>query len=449
MESRTNIRTRVTPAVAVQRQVRQLVDRLPPHDLVCEEAVIGCMLLNRSCYNEVKEQLQVKEAFYSLCCQVVFENLDEKTDIIGLQSRLKDKKLLEQIGGVAWLNKCVDSVPSSANLSYWLEIVRQKYLLRKLLTSCTEAQARVYEHTGEVDTLLDEFERDAMKVRGDYHNGKFVNIQTVIGKVSDRVQQVVDSEKPVGMSTGYEGYDAITGGLDTGLHIISGERSVGKTSLAFNIADHRIFQYGDKVCIISLETSGISAMTRMICCRERVDSRNLRKNPAPDEVKRFQAGAALFYKFHNNILLCQDSGLTSQRIRAICRRGRQQGATLFIVDYLQLIQDENRKMEATERVGKSVYQMKDMSKELDAPVILISGLSRAGELRNSNEADYACDTHLKLKKPENCKREEKLWRIHAFLEKGKDCGEGKFELDFYRNFFLFVTSNKIDNQDIP
>lgn len=428
----------------------QQQDRLPPYSEEAERGVLGCVILNaKECYLEAKEKIISTDVFYCLSHQIIWDSLDEKQDFITLQQRLKDKGVLENIGGINYLSQLQDCVPSSANLSYYLEIVYEKYLLRKILANCTETAARIYEHDGEVSGFIDQYEKDVLNLRNGYQSAKFVDVPTILTKIVARVQHVVDKNEPIGMTTGFPDMDNITGGFDAGLHILSGEKSAGKTSLAFNIADYRIFQRNEKVCIISLETGAVSALTRMICCRMRIDSRNLRNNPSKEELTKLSHGNTLFKKHAQKILICQDSGLTDTRIRAICRRARQAGATLFVVDYLQLIYTDNKKMEATERVGRCVYSMKDMSKELDAPVILIAGLSRAGELRNSNEADYAADTHIKLKKPEGNKREETLWRVKGIVEKGKDSGEGKFDLDFYRNFFLFQSVPKVENTDVP
>ena len=148
------------------------LDRLPPHSPEAEQGVLGCVLLSpNECMGECIQKLKDdgREAFYDLRHQTIYEALAamsdarEAIDVITLQQRLKDKQLLEQVGGIAYLSQLQDAVPSAANLSYYLDIVREKYLLRKMIQTCTAVVGRVYDYEGEVDALLDEVERDVLQ----------------------------------------------------------------------------------------------------------------------------------------------------------------------------------------------------------------------------------------------------------------------------------------------
>lgn len=435
---------------ASRSDASSMLDKLPPYHLESEMAVIGCILLAaRECYDEAKESLGSKEAFYDLRCQVLFENLDASCDSVVINKRLSDKGLLDQVG-IGFPNECIDVVPSAANLPVYLEQVLSSWLARKLLSAATEISRKVYEYGGEVDQLLDEVERDILAIGESRRHLGFVDIEATLVKITDRVQRMTDSAAPIGMTTGFPALDAITGGYDAGLHIISGDRSVGKTSLAITIADYRIFSHNEKVCIISLETSAVPFLTRMICNRQRINSRAMRNDPTQEQLSSFSKGVATFRRVKDKVLLYEDSGMTASGIRAVCRRAKQQGATLFIVDFLQLIKSHDSRHNDTERVGNVVYEMKDMSKELNSPVLLLAGLSRSGELRSSGLADNAADTHLKLHKPKDGKRDDELWTVKCVVEKGKDVGEGDFHLDFYRPFFLYCPcQTKVDESDIP
>src|SRR5690348_1871889 len=157
---------------AVHSPQSALADRLPPHSPEAEQGVLGCVLLSpNECMGECVEKLKDSgEVFYDLRHQTIFETLlamydtREAIDVITLQQQLKDKQLLEQIGGIAYLAQLQDAVPSAANLSYYLDIVREKFLLRKMIQTCTEVVGRVYDYEGEVDTLLDEVERDVLRI---------------------------------------------------------------------------------------------------------------------------------------------------------------------------------------------------------------------------------------------------------------------------------------------
>src|ERR1051325_930231 len=148
------------------------VDRLPPHSPECEVGVLGCILLSpNECMGECIEKFKGGvEIFYDLRHQTIFTTLTEMydkrepIDIITLQQRLKDKQLLEQVGGIAYLASLPDAVPSAAHISYYLDFVKEKYLLRKMIHTCTDVVARVYDYEGEVDALMDEVERDILRI---------------------------------------------------------------------------------------------------------------------------------------------------------------------------------------------------------------------------------------------------------------------------------------------
>src|SRR5208282_510567 len=158
---------------AARADARPTIDRLPPHDLDMEQGVLGCQLLSpNECVGEVIEKLKGIgiEVHYDLRHQTIqaelFEMYDNRIpiDVITLQQRLKDKQLLEQVGGIVYLSQLQDAVPSAANLSYYLEIVREKYLLRRMIQTCTEVVGRVYDYEGEVEQLLDQVETEVLRI---------------------------------------------------------------------------------------------------------------------------------------------------------------------------------------------------------------------------------------------------------------------------------------------
>src|SRR6266516_4128637 len=173
------------------------LDRLPPHSLEAEQGIIGCELLApNECIGEIIEKLKdsSEEAFYDLRHQVIQKTLTEMynarepIDLITFQQKLKDKQLLEQIGGISYLNALQDAVPSAANLSYYLEIVQKKFVLRKLIHAYTEIVGKVYEHEGEVDRLMDEVETDILKINESRVQGGMVPVKELVHKAIDTVE---------------------------------------------------------------------------------------------------------------------------------------------------------------------------------------------------------------------------------------------------------------------
>src|SRR6267378_1709248 len=183
------------------------IDRLPPHSPEAELGVLGCVLLSpNECMGQSIEKFKAgAEVFYDLRHQTIFETLvemydsREAIDVITLQQRLKNKQRLEEVGGLAYLAALPDTVPSAANLSYYLDIVLEKYILRKMIHTCTEVVGRVYEHEGEIDALLDEVERDILRISEARVEGKTDKIKELVKKA---ISTIEDYHQRQGMLTG-------------------------------------------------------------------------------------------------------------------------------------------------------------------------------------------------------------------------------------------------------
>src|SRR5215203_4529481 len=224
------------------------VDRLPPHSPEAEQGVLGCVLVApNECMGESIEKLKGSaEVFYDLRHQTIFSTLvtmydgREAIDVITLQQRLKDKQLLEQVGGIAYLASLPDKVPSSANLSYYLDIVQEKYLLRKMIHTCTDVVSRVYDYEGEVDALMDEVERDILRISESRVQSHTSTIKDLVKKAINTIEDFHQRQGMLtGVGTGFTDLDKMTSGLHAGeMVVIAARPSMGKTSLAMNIAEH-------------------------------------------------------------------------------------------------------------------------------------------------------------------------------------------------------------------
>src|SRR5580698_1017447 len=199
------------------------IDRLPPHSIEAEQGVLGCALLDpNQCIGECVEKLKDngKAAFYDLRHQTIYETLAEMfnarsaIDLITVQQNLKDRQLLEQVGGIAYLSQLQDAVPSAANLGYYLEHVREKYLLRKLIQTCTEVVGRVYDYEGEVDALLDEVERDVLRISESRAQGSLLPTKELVSKAIGTIENFFSRKGTLtGLGTGFPDLDRMTDGL--------------------------------------------------------------------------------------------------------------------------------------------------------------------------------------------------------------------------------------------
>ncbi len=224
------------------------VDRLPPHSIEAEQGVLGCVLLSpNDCLGHCIEKFQSgPEVFYDLRHRTVYEALVEMyerkhaIDLITLQQQLKDRQQLEGVGGLAYLASLPDAVPSAANLDYYLEIVREKHVLRRMIGTCTEVVSRAYEHQGEVDTLLDEVERDILRISGDRVTTGSPTMKELVHRAIHHIEAYHQRQGQLGgLGTGFIDLDKMTDGLHEGeMVVIAARPSMGKTSLAMNMAEH-------------------------------------------------------------------------------------------------------------------------------------------------------------------------------------------------------------------
>jgi replicative DNA helicase len=378
------------------------VDRLPPHSIEAEQGVLGCVLLSpHDCMGECIEKLKSgPDIFYDLRHQTLFQTLtemyDEKQaiDLITLQQRLKNIQQLENVGGLAYLSSLPDAVPSAANLEYYLDIVLEKYLLRKMIQTCTGIVGRVFDYEGQVDALLDEVERDILRISEERVAGASLTIKELVNKAISKIEEYHQNHGMLtGISTGFADFDQMTTGLHAGeMIVIAARPSVGKTSLAMNIAEHVSLELKVPVGVFSLEMTADQLVLRMLCSRSRVNLRNIREGflaerdfPKLTGAAGKLAGAPLF--------IDDSSALSILQLRAKARRMWQQfGIKLFVIDYLQLLNSTSRRVENRQQeIAEISGGIKSLAKELSVPIIVLSQLNRELEKRGPGERPRLSD----------------------------------------------------------
>lgn len=458
------------------------VDRLPPHSPEAEQGVLGCILLSpNDCIGECVEKFkQGPEVFYDLRHQVVYETLIEMydqrvaIDMITLHDKLKNKQQLEEVGGLIYLNTLPDAVPSAANLTYYLDIVMQKYILRKMIHTCTEVVGRVYDHDGEVDTLLDEVERDILRISEARVEGKSEKIKDLVKKAISTIEDYHQRQGMLtGVGTGFVDLDKMTSGLHGGEMIVVAARpSMGKTSLAMNIAEHVAIDERMPVGVFSLEMTSESLVLRMLCSRSRVNMRNVRDGFLAERDFPKLTGAA--GKLAAAPLFIDDtSGLSILQLRAKARRMHQQfGIKLFVIDYLQLLHSTARRAENRQQEIADISNgIKSLAKELDVPVIVLSQLNRElekdkdrkprlSDLRESGSIEQDADVVALLYKPSRGDDEENAGGggggedyeavpVNLLIAKQRNGPTGDVHLTFLKSFTRFESAAKVSNEDVP
>ncbi|MFO1478403.1 MAG: replicative DNA helicase [Verrucomicrobiota bacterium] len=457
------------------------VDRLPPHSPEAEQGVLGCVLLSPNenlgeCISKFKEG---PEVFYDLRHQTIYSAViemydhQEAIDLITLQQRLKDKQLLEQVGGLAYLSSLPDAVPSAANLSYYAEIVQEKYLLRKMIQTCTGVVGRVYEFEGEVDALMDEVERDILRISES-------RVQTHTSPIKDLVKKAITTIEDfhqrqgmlTGVGTGFSDLDKMTSGLHPGeMIVIAARPSMGKTSLAMNIAEAVAIDQRLPVGVFSLEMTAESLVLRMLCSRSRVNLRNVRDGFLAERDFPKLTGSA--GKLAAAPLFIDDSsGLSILQLRAKARRMAQQhGIKLFVIDYLQLLHSTARRAENRQQEIADISNgIKALAKELSVPVIVLSQLNRElereknrkprlSDLRESGAIEQDADVVALLYKPssgddedgggESAGGDHEAVPVNLLIAKQRNGPTGDVNLTFLKSFTRFESAAKVSDEDMP
>jgi replicative DNA helicase len=455
------------------------LDRLPPHSPEAEQGVLGCALLSpNECLGECVEKLKDngQEVFYDLRHQIIYEtlatmfNARDAIDVITVQQRLKDKQLLDQVGGIAYLSQLQDAVPSAANLSYYLDIVREKFLLRKMIQTCTEVVGRVYDYEGEVDALMDEVERDVLRISESRAQSDSLTTKELVGKAIGTIENFFSRKGALtGLGTGYADLDRMTDGLHgSEMIVIAARPSMGKTSLAMNIVENVVLEQKLPVVVFSLEMSAEALVMRMMCSIARVNLRSIREGfmSEADFPKLTNAAG----KLANSKLFIDDSaGLSILQLRARARRLHQMhGIKLFVVDYLQLLHSTARRSQENrqQEISDISSGLKALAKELKAPVLVLSQLNRElerdksrkprlSDLRESGAIEQDADLVGLLYKPNagedddgNMEEADGL-PVNLLIAKQRNGPTGDINLTFLKSYTRFESAAKVSDEDVP
>ncbi|MGB4059896.1 MAG: replicative DNA helicase [Burkholderiaceae bacterium] len=376
----------------VDRQVAQL--RIPPHSLEAESSVLGGLLLDNSAWDRVGDL--VKEGdFYRHEHQLVFAaiaqlvNASKPADVITVFEQLQSLGKAQDVGGLAYLNSLAQYVPSAANIRRYAEIVRERGILRKLLTASDEIATNAFNPQGKtVAKILDEAEQKIFNIgeEGSRMKQGFQGMDTLVVDLMDRVQEMADNPNDItGVPTGFYDLDRMTAGFQAGDMIVLAARpSMGKTALAINIAEHVALNEGLPVAVFSMEMGAAQLAVRIVGSIGRINQGHLRTGKLTDD--EWPRLTEAIEKLRNiSLHIDETPGLTPGELRANARRlARQCGKLgLIVVDYLQLMSGSsgsNGENRATE-LGEISRGLKMLAKELQCPVIALSQLNRSVEQR--------------------------------------------------------------------
>lgn len=457
------------------------VDRLPPHLLEAEQGVLGCMLLEPA--GTVPEVVSKNpcgaEVFYDLRHQTIYSTMErmsnkgENIDVITLMDKLAEKQQLEQIGGVPYLNSLQDAVPSAANVQYYLDIVKEKYQARRIVHTCTDVIGMVYDGDYDIHELQDRVEGEIIGLRDEGSNIEFRTAKQLVPSAVATIERMFQQKGEVsGLETGFTDLDKMTDGLHGGeMIVIAARPSMGKTSLAMNIAEHVSVSKKLPVGVFSLEMTSEQLITRMLASMARVNLRTIREGfMTESDFPRLQR--AMDVMKDAPLYIDDTPGLSIMQLRARARRLWQQiGIKLFVIDYLQLLHStsgrakENRQQEISD-ISSGI---KGLAKELKVPIIVLSQMNREFEkdkqrrprlsdLRESGAIEQDADLVGLLYKPSSPEEDSPLtstgeeydgYAVNLLIAKQRNGPTGDVNLTFLRSFTRFESAAKVSNEDVP
>lgn len=373
---------------------------LQPHSTEAEMSVLGSMMLEADALDKVIEILQVED-FYHPAHRILYEaiaSLHERSqpvDLLTVQEELRRRNRLDEVGGLPALVSIIESVPTAANAEYYARIVQEKATLRRLLRAAHEIVQLVEDPELELPQILDQAEQAVYQVAERQIGREFREVNhlvvQVLGQFEERYQTLQEhpgGEFLLGVSTGFRDLDRILSGLQPSeLIILAARPSVGKTSLAINIAEHVAIRMNQAVAIFSLEMAAEQLVQRMLCSQAVVSAQRLRRLQLnPDEWERLHGAAERLFRAP---MFIDDTGsLSPMEMRAKCRRLKAKLADrklgLIVVDYLQLMRSSNRRVEnRNQEIGEIARALKQIAREFHVPVLVLSQLSRSVERREN------------------------------------------------------------------
>lgn len=370
------------------KSINPYFQTVPPHDAEAEQAVLSSMFLDGEAVAQALEILH-SDDFYRPDYKMVFQaaealfNSGKPVDVITIKSKLEEKGVFEQVGGLPFLVSISTAVGSSVNVKHYANIVEEKALLRKLIKTSGEIAQISYEGKEDVNQIIEKAEKSIFDIVKNRHTEEFSHIRDVTVASFEKIEQIYNSKgKITGVPTGFVDFDAKTAGLQkSDLILLAARPSMGKTAFALNIAQNAAIRHGISTAIFSLEMSKEQLVNRMLCSEAMMDAQKLRTGELVDTdwPILIQAMGPLSQA---PIYIDDTPGISPMEIRAKCRKLKlEKGLGLILIDYLQLMSGSGRNDSRQQEISEISRSLKAVAREMEAPVIALSQLSRACEQR--------------------------------------------------------------------
>ncbi|MFZ5392439.1 MAG: replicative DNA helicase [Patescibacteria group bacterium] len=436
--------------------------KIPPQSLEAEQSLLGSVMLDPNSMVKIVDIIKPFD-FYKRGHQLLFERIlelyekREPVDLVTLTEILERKNELQEVGGASYITSLVNSVPSAAHIVTYANIVRQKSILRSLISASGEMSRMAYEEGMDVEMILDKAEQSLFSISKVAGSQNFVMIRDVLVESFERIDQLHKNKGKVrGVPTGIKGLDNILSGLQrSDLIILAARPSMGKTSLALNIAQHAAIEEKIPVAIYSLEMSKEQLVDRLICGEAGLDSWKMRTgNLNEDDFEKLQM--AMGSLSEAPLYIDDTPGLNVVEVRTKARRLHSEvGLGMIIVDYLQLLEgrslNNDNRVQVISEISRS---LKSLARELNVPVMALSQLSRAVEsrpdkrpllsdLRESGSIEQDADVVLFIYRDDYYDRDsEKKNMAEVLVRKHRNGPTGEAQLYFVPEYMRFRDVSK-------
>lgn len=436
--------------------------KVPPNNMEAEQSVLGAMLLDKEAISVVAETVK-GEDFYREAHRQIFEAImelydkDEPADLVTLIENLRNKGILDSIGGLSYISNLASSVPTTANVKYYAKIVEEKSTLRKLIKNSSEILDNCYEQSEDVMTILDKAEKGIFDISQKVTTNDFEPMSKILEKSFVEIEKLYNNKNSVtGVPTGFPELDSKTSGLQRGdMILIAARPSMGKTAFALNIAQNAAVRHGCTAAVFSLEMGKEQLVYRMLCSEASIDMLKLRTGNLEDDdwVRMARSAGPLAQA---QIYIDDTPGISITEMRSKCRRLKiEHGLDLIVIDYLQLMQGRGKTDNRQQEVSEISRSLKALAKEMEVPVIALSQLSRAPEaradhrpmlsdLRESGSIEQDADVVAFLYRDEYYNKEtEKRNIAEVIIAKQRNGPTGTVELAFIGQYTKFARLDRV------
>ena len=436
--------------------------RIPPQSIPSEQAVLGSIMLRKDAIQEV-EAIINQDSFYVEKHKLIFQAMldlflkNEPIDMLSLSTKLGEQKLLERVGGNQYLAEIVNVVPSSTNVKHYADIVQKKYVLRSLIDAADYVSELAFEESDDhMDDILDMAEKKIFSVISSPKSQKFVNLKDALPEAWERLEKLHEHKDALrGLPTGFKELDGTLSGLQkSDLIILAARPSMGKTTLALDIARMSAVTHNKSILIFSLEMSSQQLVDRMLSAQSRVNAWNLRTGHLSSDRDFSQLRDSLDKLAKAKIFIDDTPGNSIVKMKALSRRLKaEKGLDLIVVDYLQLMTTSKNYDSMVNQVTEISRSLKSLAKELDVPVLALSQLNRAVEsrggrprlsdLRDSGSIEQDADVVMFIHREDKGKDESEKTNIAEILiEKHRNGPTGKVDLFFDEKTTTFLNLEK-------